>query len=411
MTDNLYLILGLSLALGMLVGIQREHVNSQVAGIRTFPLITLMGTLSALLAEELGGWLVIAGLVSLGSLLVITNWQRTAMRKRVGGLTTEMSIILMFLVGVYLVYGNQLIAVVLTGAITVLLHFKPALHGFVGKIGEKDLKAIMQFVLITLVILPVLPNENMGPYQVLNPREIWWMVVLIVGISLVGYFLYKLLGGKLGVLAGGLLGGLVSSTATTVSYARKTSGKSTVTHVAILVLLAATVISYARVLIEIAVVAPGAFGQMAGPLALELSFFALMTIIWFFRRHKGDDDLPEQHNPAEIKNALIFAGLYGIIVLVSAWASNELGEGGLFGVALLSGLTNMDAITLSTAGMAASGEIEAAFGWKLILTASLANLAFKGGIVLFLGNRQLRRYMSMLFGAGILAGLGLLLFW
>src|SRR3546814_16397653 len=103
-------------------------------------------------------------------------------------------------------------------------------HGFVNKIGASDLKAIMQFVLITLVILPVLPNENVGPYQVLNPREIWWMVVLIVGISLVGYFLYKLLGGRLGVLAGGLLGGLVSSPATTVSYARKTAGKTSVTQ-------------------------------------------------------------------------------------------------------------------------------------------------------------------------------------
>src|SRR3546814_9610699 len=117
MTDNLYLIFGLSLALGMLVGIQREHVNSQVAGIRTYPLITLMGSLTALLSEKLGGWLVVAGLACLGGLLVISNWQRTKMRKRVGGLTTETSIILMFLIGDYLMEGNQLIAVVLQGVI------------------------------------------------------------------------------------------------------------------------------------------------------------------------------------------------------------------------------------------------------------------------------------------------------
>ncbi|MFS8617565.1 MAG: MgtC/SapB family protein, partial [Solitalea sp.] len=209
MIDNLYLILGLSLALGMLVGIQREHVNSRVAGIRTFPLITLTGTLSALLASDFGVWMVPAGVACIGGLLIVTNWQRTVQREGVGGLTTEMSIILMYLIGAYLVNGNQLLAVVLTGVVVVLLHFKPALHQFVDKIGEKDLKAVMQFVLITLVILPVLPNEDMGPYQVLNPREIWWMVVLIVGISLIGYFFYKLLGGKLGVLAGGLLGGMV----------------------------------------------------------------------------------------------------------------------------------------------------------------------------------------------------------
>ena len=411
MIDNLYLILGLSLALGMLVGIQREHVNSRVAGIRTFPLITLTGTLSALLARDLGGWLVTAGVVAIGGLLVVTNWQRTMQRQKVGGLTTEMSIILMFLIGAYLVYGNQLLAVVLTGMVVVLLHFKPALHGFVDKIGEKDLKAVMQFVLITLVILPVLPNENMGPYEVLNPREIWWMVVLIVGISLIGYFLYKLLGGKIGVLAGGLLGGMVSSTATTVSYARKTAGKKSATQIAILVLLAATVASYARVLIEIAVIAPGVFSDVAWPIALELLFFIVVTLVWFFKRSKESDELPEQHNPAEIKNALIFAGLYGLIVLVSAWASDEVGQGGLFGVAILSGLTNMDAITLSTAGMAAAEEIEVRLAWQLILTASLANLAFKGGIVLFLGSRQLKKYMLFLFGAGIIGGVGILLFW
>lgn len=411
MINNLYLILGLSLTLGMLVGIQREHVNSQVAGIRTFPLITLTGTLCALLAQELGGWLVAAGIISVAALLVITNWQRTKVRQRVGGLTTEMSIILMFLIGAYLVYGSQLLAVVLTGVIVVLLHFKPALHGFVDKIGEKDLKAVMQFVLITLVILPVLPNENFGPYGVINPREIWWMVVLIVGISLVGYFLYKLLGGNLGVLAGGLLGGLVSSTATTVSYARKSSGAANITHVAVLVLLAATVVSYARVLIEIAVVAPGIFGQLLWPIAMELGLFALMTLVWFFRQDKEKQELPEQHNPAEIKNALIFAALYGLIVFVSAWVQNEIGQGGLFGVAVLSGLTNMDAITLSTAGMAADGKIDTGAAWKLILTASLANLAFKGGIVMFLGSRALKKYTFILFGTGILVGIGILLFW
>ncbi len=413
MIDNLYLILGLSLALGMLVGIQREHVNSRVAGIRTFPLITLTGTLSALLASDFGVWMVPAGVACIGGLLIVTNWQRTVQREGVGGLTTEMSIILMYLIGAYLVNGNQLLAVVLTGVVVVLLHFKPALHQFVDKIGEKDLKAVMQFVLITLVILPVLPNENMGPYQVLNPREIWWMVVLIVGISLIGYFFYKLLGGKLGVLAGGLLGGMVSSTATTVSYSRKTAGRAGagITNVAILVLLAATVVSYGRVLVEIVIVAPGVFSKVVWPIALELVFFGLMTVVWFFKRGSQTEELPEQDNPAEIKNALIFAALYGLIVLVSAWASEEVGQSGLFGVAILSGLTNMDAITLSTSAMAASGEIEPDLAWRLILTASLANLAFKGGIVLFIGNRRLKKYMSVLFGAGITGGLAILLCW
>ncbi|HKO79942.1 MAG TPA: MgtC/SapB family protein, partial [Chitinophagaceae bacterium] len=177
MENNLYLLLGLSLGLGLLVGLQREYASSKTAGIRTFPLITLTGTVCGLLAKEFDVWILVAGFLGVISLLVIGAIQKVKDKQEGGGITTEAAVLLMFSLGAYLVFGEPIVAVVLTGVITVLLHFKTSLHGWVNKIGEQDLKAVMQFVLITMVILPVLPNTTYDQYEVLNPRDIWLMVV------------------------------------------------------------------------------------------------------------------------------------------------------------------------------------------------------------------------------------------
>src|SRR6185503_274567 len=154
----------------------------------------------------------------------------------------------------------------LGGSIAVLLYSKPVLHGAVRRLGETDMRVMMQFVLITLVILPALPNETYGPFNVLNPREIWWMVVLVVGISLLGYIALKLYGEHAGVLIAGLVGGVVSSTATTVSYARRAGRESLHLAVPTIIVLLATTVVYARVLTEVAVVAPSIFPQIVAPL-------------------------------------------------------------------------------------------------------------------------------------------------
>ncbi len=165
-----------------------------------FPLITLTGTICGLLAKELDVWILVAGFLGVISLLVIGSIQQIKNNQEGGGITTEAAVLLMYSLGAYLVYGEPIVAVVLTGVITVLLHFKASLHGLVKKIGEQDLRAVMQFVLISMVILPVLPNTTYDLYGVLNPKDIWLMVVLIVAISLCGYFAYKLFGDKVGIL-------------------------------------------------------------------------------------------------------------------------------------------------------------------------------------------------------------------
>jgi uncharacterized membrane protein (DUF4010 family) len=409
--NNLYLLLGLSLGLGLLVGLQREYASSKTAGIRTFPLITLTGTVCGLLAKVLDGWILVAGFLGVIALLVIGSIQQIKNKVEVGGITTEAAVLLMYSLGAYLVFGEPIVAVVLTGVITVLLHFKTSLHGLVGKIGEQDLRAVMQFILISMVILPVLPNTTYDQYKVLNPRDIWLMVVLIVAISLCGYFAYKLLGDKVGALLGGVLGGLISSTATTVSYSKMAARNMTAGKLAALVIITASTISLVRVLIEIRIVAPSSFMNLIFPLATELAVMIVLTGIFSFKQEKGAFIMQEQKNPAELKSAVMFGLLYAVISFLSAVAKDKFGNEGLYVVSVLSGLTDMDAITLSTAKMAEHKNIDASLGWRLILIAFLSNLVFKGGAAIVIGGKEPGKTIAFLFGIGIITGLAILFIW
>jgi uncharacterized membrane protein (DUF4010 family) len=232
--------LAIALGLGLLVGLQREWTVAPIAGIRTFPLITLLGSFSAILAEEFGGWVLGAGLLSVAVMLFMSNLARFEQGESDPGLTTEMAALVMYGVGAALVAGYTVPSVATGGVVAVLLHWKEPLHNFVRRIGATDLTAIMQLVLIALVILPVLPDAEFDVYRVLNPFRIWLMVVLIVGISLGAYVAYKLLGPRVGSVLGGVLGGLISSTATTVSYSRQVSGRPAAPPLAALVIQLAT---------------------------------------------------------------------------------------------------------------------------------------------------------------------------
>jgi uncharacterized membrane protein (DUF4010 family) len=279
----------------------------------------------------------------------------------------------------------------------------------VGRIGEKDLRAIMQFVLIALVILPVLPDRDMGPYGVLNPFQIWWMVVLIVGLSLAGYVAYKLFGAGAGTVLAGILGGLISSTATTASYARRSRESPELSRLAALVVMLASTVVFGRVLVEIAAVARGRLLDLAPPLAAMLGICALVSGAAWLLGRDGEEELPKQENPAELKAALLFGALYAAVLLAVAFARDRFGTAGLYTVAALSGLTDMDAITLSTSRLVQASQLDPGTGWRAILLASMANLGFKAGIVAVLGSRALLGRIALLFGAA-LAGGGLI-FW
>lgn len=403
--------LGIALGLGLLVGLQRESAASPLAGVRTFPLVTIFGTVCAMLAQSFGGWVLAAGIAGLAALIFIGKQTELRKDQPDPGLTTEVAILLMFVVGAYLVVGSREVAIAIGGGVAVLLQFKGQLHGIVAKLGENDLKAFMQFVLISLVILPVLPNRTYLPYAVLNPRNIWWMVVLIVGMSLGGYIIYKFFGHQAGIVLGGILGGLISSTATTVSYSKSTKKLPESVNLAAIVIMIASTVVFARLMIEIATVAPGFLKAAALPLLIMLILLALLSaLLWFLYRH-GQNDMPEMENPTELKSALFFGLIYAVILFAVAAAKEHFGDRGLFIVAGISGLTDVDAITLSTSRLVNDGRLSAESGWKVILIAALSNLIFKGGMIVLLGHRQLMIKLLPCYGVALVAGILLLLFY
>ncbi len=403
--------LGLSLGFGLLIGLQRERTESRLGGIRTFPLISIFGTFASLLATTYGAWVLAAAFLALAAVLGMAGFHRLKAPDGEAGLTTEIAALITFGIGAYLVQGDWKLAAVATGVVVVLLHLKEPMHRFVNAMGEKDMGAVMQFVVISLIVLPLLPNRTFGPYDVLNPFNIWRMVVLIVGIGVAGFIVYKIVGERAGDILGGVLGGMISSTATTVSYARRSKGASgAYFHTAFIIMIAST-ITYFRVLFEISAVAPKYVGELFPPLAVMALWMIGISVAVYFVNNSQVETLPQQSNPAHLRSALVFGALYAGILLAVGAARQHFGPGALYGVALVSGLTDMDAITLSISTLVEHQRVPSMTGWRLILAASLANLVFKGAIVAFLGDARLAWRVALLFAIAMAGGIVIILFW
>ncbi|PZD78633.1 MgtC/SapB family protein [Mesonia sp. K7] len=408
------IILGISFGLGMLVGMQRETTNNRMAGVRTFTLITILGSLTGFIAQEFESPIIIAAIaVVLAAFLIMANVIKLKKLPDPDvGQTTEVAAILMYSIGVYLVFGDKIIGVMVGGVLAILLFVKEHLHGFIEKLKEKDLSAIMTFVGISLVILPILPDETFGPFDVLNPKNIWLMVVLIVGISVFGYFIYKWLGKKAGLISNGILGGIISSTASTVSFARKSKKSNSSGKLAAFVILLAVTVSLVRVLIEIMVVIPGKFQEIITPIMVLFVFMLMLSVVLFYliSKDRKDEELPEPKNPAQFKSALVFAAIYAAILLIVAYTEKEFGNDGLYIASAIGGLANKDAITLSLSKMIGGG-VETSLGWRLIMTAIISNLFFKVVMVSVLGNKNLTKWISLFMLISIAFGVGLILLW
>ncbi|MEZ5004605.1 MAG: MgtC/SapB family protein [Chitinophagales bacterium] len=407
--------LGISFGLGLLVGLQRQKVHNKMAGVRTFTLIAILGTMSGFLAEAFNSFFIIP-LIAIGLTALLVTANVIKFRKDSDsdlGQTTEVAALLMFAIGAYLVVGSKLTATVVGASLAILLYAKEHLHHFIDNLKDKDWSAIMTFVAISLVILPILPDKTYDPLEVINPRNIWYMVTLIVGISVVGYFVYKYTGKNVGIFANGILGGLISSTATTVSYARRTKSTRAIYKMAAFIITIASAISLLRVLIEVSVVIPDRLPSIILPILVQLVFMSLVCISLFYLINKDDSDepLPEPENPAQLKSALLFGALYGVILLIVAFTKKEFGNNALYGVSIISGLTDVDAITLSLSQLIKKDTLDVSTGWRLILLASLSNLMFKGILVMILGTRELSKWIAISFGLSIAFGTAIITFW
>jgi uncharacterized membrane protein (DUF4010 family) len=418
-TSRIFASLGISLLLGLLVGLQRQHRQSLIAGLRTFPLITVLGSLAATCDQTLqaGYWITPSGFLGLTAIVAIGMAHELRRENADVGITTEAAILMMYLVGAYVVIGDRIVAIAVGAGVAILLQFKPELHGIASRLGDEDLRAIMTFSLITCIILPVLPNRTydlVAPLDVLNPFEIWMMVVLMVGISLSGYLIYKFFGRTASLLLGGLLGGAISSTATTVSYARRARYSVDSLRLATVVVVIASTVSFARVILEIIVVAPRHWIALAPPVAVMMAASVATAGISWLRIRGATEPMPAQKNPTELKSALVFAAMYAGVLLALAATKSYVGSHGLYAVAAFSGLTDVDAMTLSASRLAAlgptAGGVETRLAWRLIVVALMANLCFKWGMCATLGNRRFALQVGALFAIPLLTGAGLLWF-
>lgn len=402
--------LAIALGLGLLVGFERQRKDPDMAGVRTFALITVLGALAAILAREYGNALLVAAIAAVAGLVIMSNLIQLRHGEADPGITTEIAALLMFGVGVAAGTGYRLVAATVAGSVALLLHWKRPLHALAQHLDEAEVRAGMRLVLIGLVILPILPDRAYGPYDVLNPFQIWLMVVLIVGISLAGYAAYRVFGARSGSLLGGALGGLISSTAATVAYSRRAREAPSAVAAAAVMILVASAVVFVRILFEIAVVAPAQLAALGPPLVVMLVLLAALAGISYRAVKDGLIESGDRKPPSDLRAAIVFGLLYGAVLFAVAAAQDRFGTSGLYIVAGISGLTDMDAITLSTAQLVERGQLETSIGWRVILLAGMANLVFKAIAVAVLATPSLAKRVAGYFLVAIVVGIALILF-
>jgi uncharacterized membrane protein (DUF4010 family) len=381
-----------SAGIGLLVGLERERKPAAKAGVRTFTLIALSGSLAALLGDATGSaWPLAAGALCItGALVAASMADREAIGDD-GGTTTVIAAVAVFFLGAVNYHGDRTLAVALGVGLTALLYFKAELEGFSQKLTGQDIRSVLQFAVLTAVILPLLPDRPFGPYGVLNPFQVWLMVVLVAAVSLAGYVAWRLTLGRRGLLLSGVLGGLVSSTATTVVTARPVRGGSQPPAAAILVILLANATMLARVLVLVGVAAPSALPRALLVLLPALAA-ALVGVAWRWRAAAAAPPADEAafSNPTQLSTALGFGAVYAVILLLAAWANEVLGARGVVALAAVSGLTDVDAITLSSLRLASDGALTQRVALTAVGVAVAANFIFKAATAAVLGGPALR---------------------
>jgi len=407
---TLVLSFALSAGIGLLVGLERERKPSAKAGVRTFALIAVLGSLAALLTEATGSaWTLGAGALCVTGALVAAYLQDPDSVRDDAGTTTVVAAIAVFFLGAANYYGYRTLAVALGVGMTVLLYFKAELEGFSHKLTGQDIRSMLQFAVLTAVILPLLPDRSFGPYGVLNPFQVWLMVVLVAAVSLAGYVAWRLTWGRHGLVLTGVLGGVVSSTATTLVYARHVAAGTQPMSAALLVILLANATKLVRVLVLVGVVAPASL-----PLALLVIIPSLLAslagVAWHWRAAADAPPVDEAafRNPTQLRTALGFGAIYAVILLLAAWANDMVGSRGVLALAAVSGATDVDAITLSSLRLLENGALTQAMALTAVGVAVASNVIFKSILAAAAGGPLLRGPVLRAFSVPLLAlGAGL----
>jgi uncharacterized membrane protein (DUF4010 family) len=395
---DLFYRFGAALAIGILVGLQREYAHydparEALAGVRTFALMALLGCSAALVSDTLQSpWVFISILFVLG-LLVTAGYVALARQGGIG-LTTEVAALLTAIAGALCYWDYLPLAAAIGVTTTVLLSLKLEMKSFVRRITAEDVRATLQFAVIAAIVLPVLPNRSLAaaPLDVLNPYRIWLMVVFISGISFLGYVLIKVAGPRQGIGLAGLLGGLVSSTAVTLSFSQRSKGRPELAKPLALGITVAWTIMFARVLVAVAVLNRPLLQVLWMPMAAAAVVGLAYCLFLLLFRRSTEEAAVDFSNPFELGPALKFGLLYAAILVLSRAAQMYLGSAGIYLSSLVSGLADMDAITLSMAQLSgASGSVELSTASRAIVLAAMSNTTVKGFIVLTSAGPRLRK--------------------
>jgi uncharacterized membrane protein (DUF4010 family) len=411
---QLILRFGIALFIGLLIGLEREYARLKeevkaFAGVRTLPLIAILGCSAALLTDlaGAGAFGILGGLVGL---LIAIAYTFDAREGRVG-VTSEVAAMVVFVCGA-LAYWDYLdlaaaLAVVTFGFLTL----KPQLHLLARRISSEDIYATLKFAIISLIILPVLPNQTYGPppFDAFNPYKTWLMVVFISGISFLGYLLIKIVGSRRGIGLTGLLGGLVSSTAVTLSFSERSQDHADLDRPFALAITLAWTVMFGRVLVEVAVLNRELLAALWMPMAAAMAAGLAFCALYYFGQRTQEGSNMELANPFELGTAVKFGLLYAVVLVFAKAAQFYFQEAGLYAAAVVSGFADVDAITLSMAELAgAEGGITVPAAARAVVLAVISNTIVKGGIALAIGAMTLRRallppFLAMLCTAGVIA--------
>ncbi len=391
-----------AILIGLLIGLERERARSKddkiFAGIRTTPLIALLGFIAGLIASFTSYWVYFIIFGGFASLVTVSHVFSARLGK-LGG-TSEVALLIVFLLGTLVYFNFIILAAVIAVIAALFLTLKFQLHQFVGKVSEEDLYATLKLAIITVIVLPLLPDKTYGPFDVLNPRLIWYMVILVSGISFIGYILIKVFGEGKGISITGLFGGMVSSTAVAFSLSKKSKENVPLSlNFAVGILLASTVM-YPRVFIVVLILNSAILPQLWIPLLLFTVTGFTVSMIMSNKFTNQKHERIELSNPFRLKSAILFGLIFGIVIFAAKAAQVYLGSGGVYAASALAGLTSVDAIVLSLAKLAGANVTHEVAVIAIIL-ATISNNIVKAFITLFTGSNELKKHVIT--GLGIIS--------
>lgn len=414
MDDDHLQSLALSLFIGALIGTERtlRHAPAQgeFAGLRTFILLAQAGAISASIAKDLGVVAVflvaLAGTYAILGVVFALRYQRDPSGT---GFATELAGAITFLLGGATVYGQPTFAVAMAIVTSIVLALKEQLHATVRKLAPEELLAALRLLFASFVVLPLLPREPIDPWGAIRPYELWLLVILISALSMAGYVAVRWTGAHRGTILTGALGGLVSSTAVTMSLARRSRELPGLAAVLTASILVSWVVMCVRVAVEVAVVNPSLLRDLAVPLGALSGVAAVSAagVWWWAERQPASapaDALVQLKSPFQLTAAVQFAAFFAVVLLATAFVRENFATQGLYALAILSGVADVDAITLSLARMAGTGEVSGTLATRAILAAVTTNSAMKLVYALVLGAPALRARLGLAGAAVLVAG-------